>query len=132
VLEALFTLFEDKKWDLLPNDVTLKEDPEAKFVMEGMFPGFVIKRSQVALQFANYKKYGTSAASVASSTSGEQVRALVASRVAARGGVDVIIARMFTRVASSRSWYSTGWGSCLTSSSHSGVMLSTMMCFDFG
>ena len=65
MIEALFTLFDEKKWTALPKDTTLKEDPEAKRVVENMF-AVKVKRSQVAYQFANWKKFGTSAASVSS------------------------------------------------------------------
>ena len=60
------------------------------------------KRSQIQYQFPIWKKLGTRAASAASSKSDYQIKIIVESRVAQRGGVGALQELAFASVAQSR------------------------------
>lgn len=100
-VDAIFDLFKSKGWTKLPAATMLERDEEATKVMTQMFLPDTIKRSQLATQFRRWKALGQPAAMAASSASDEFVRAIVNSRVGARGGIDAILQRAFDTVADS-------------------------------
>ena len=107
-LDAVYALFDKMKWTgNMPREVTLLKDPEARAILEGRLPGAQapytpIKRSQIQYQFTIWKKLGTRAASAASSKSDYQIKIIVESRVAQRGGVGALQELAFASVAQSR------------------------------
>jgi hypothetical protein len=101
--EAMFTLFDLRKWSKLPHESVLLKDPDARRIMEEMFLPTVFKRSQLQYQFVRWRALGTSAAMAASSMSAQQIRVLVDQRIDRVGGSSALINRALDFVTSSPS-----------------------------